>query len=129
MMFMGFVGMLVLLGIGVACSVSRRSINLRTVGAALGLQVLIGAFVLYVPVGRQALESMSHGVHVVLDSGKAGIRFLFGNLVNFSVEGIGFVFALARATLTFLTGVFFLTLDFESSFVCSSAVCSVCGRQ
>ncbi|ABV87040.1 NupC/NupG family nucleoside CNT transporter [Shewanella pealeana] len=94
MMFMGFIGMLVLLGIGFACSVSRRSIKLRTVGAALGLQVLIGAFVLYVPVGRQALESMSHGVHVVLDSGKAGIRFLFGNLVNFSVEGIGFVFAL-----------------------------------
>ena len=27
-------------------------------------------------------------------SGKAGIHFLFGNLVNFSVDGIGFVFAL-----------------------------------
>ncbi|WP_076537261.1 NupC/NupG family nucleoside CNT transporter [Shewanella sp. UCD-KL21] len=94
MMFIGFIGMLALLGIAYACSVNRSAINLRTVGTALGLQVAIGALVLYVPIGRQALESMSHGVHVVLDSGKAGIQFLFGNLVNFSVEGIGFVFAL-----------------------------------
>ncbi len=37
---------------------------------------------------------MAHGVDAVLASGKAGIHFLFGNLVNFSVDGIGFVFAL-----------------------------------
>ncbi|WP_144209661.1 NupC/NupG family nucleoside CNT transporter [Shewanella donghaensis] len=94
MMFIGFIGMLVLLGIAYACSVNRSAINLRTVGTALGLQIVIGALVLYVPAGRLVLEAMSHGVHVVLDSGKAGIQFLFGNLVNFSVEGIGFVFAL-----------------------------------
>ncbi|WP_025820105.1 NupC/NupG family nucleoside CNT transporter [Shewanella marina] len=106
MLFTGFIGMLVLLGIGFACSVNRRAINLRIVGAALALQVLIGAIVLYIPIGRQILSSMSHGVHVVLDSGKAGIRFLFGNLVNFSVEGIGFVFALNVLPLV----IFFSTL-------------------
>ncbi len=94
MFAMGFLGIAALMLIGVLASTNRRAINYKTVGLAFGLQVVIGALVLYVPFGMQALESMSHGVHAVLDSGKAGIRFLFGNLVNFSVEGIGFVFAL-----------------------------------
>ncbi|WP_413112579.1 Na+ dependent nucleoside transporter N-terminal domain-containing protein, partial [Thaumasiovibrio sp. DFM-14] len=94
MFAIGFLGIATLIGIGYATSVNRQAINLRTVGTAFLLQLGIGALVLYVPLGRTVLESMSHGVHAVLDSGKAGIHFLFGSLVNFSVEGIGFVFAL-----------------------------------
>ncbi len=94
MFAIGFVGIAVLLLVGFLASANRRAINLRTVSLAFLLQMAIGALVLYVPLGRTALEGLSHGVHAVLDSGKAGIRFLFGNLVNFSVEGIGFVFAL-----------------------------------
>ncbi|MEH8253609.1 NupC/NupG family nucleoside CNT transporter [Aeromonas veronii] len=90
----GFLGMAVLILIAVLASTNRRAIRLRTVGLALALQVAIGALVLYVPLGRRALEGMAHGVDAVLASGKAGIHFLFGNLVNFSVDGIGFVFAL-----------------------------------
>ncbi len=90
----GFLGMAALILIAVLASTNRRAIRLRTVGLALALQVAIGALVLYVPLGRRALEGMAHGVDAVLASGKAGIHFLFGNLVNFSVEGIGFVFAL-----------------------------------
>ncbi|MGF1756714.1 NupC/NupG family nucleoside CNT transporter [Photobacterium sagamiensis] len=94
MFAVGFLGMATLVGIGVAASTNRKAIKFRTVGAALALQMMIGAFVLYVPAGRSVLNAMSNGVHAVLDSGKAGIHFLFGNLVNFSVDGIGFVFAL-----------------------------------
>ncbi|WP_338049198.1 NupC/NupG family nucleoside CNT transporter [Photobacterium sanctipauli] len=94
MFAIGFLGIGALLGIGIAASTNRKAIKVRTVGMAFLLQLAIGALVLYVPWGRSALESMSHGVHAVLDSGKAGIQFLFGNLVNFSVDGIGFVFAL-----------------------------------
>ncbi|MBS4699763.1 NupC/NupG family nucleoside CNT transporter [Aeromonas media] len=90
----GFLGMAALILIAVFASTNRRAIRLRTVGLALALQVAIGALVLYVPLGRRALEGMAHGVDAVLASGKAGIHFLFGNLVNFSVDGIGFVFAL-----------------------------------
>ena len=90
----GFLGMAALILIAVLASTNRRAIRLRTVGLALALQVAIGALVLYVPLGRRALEGMAHGVDAVLASGKAGIHFLFGNLVNFSVDGIGFVFAL-----------------------------------
>ncbi|QUJ68803.1 NupC/NupG family nucleoside CNT transporter [Photobacterium sp. GJ3] len=94
MFAIGFLGIAALLGIGYAASTNRKAIKFRTVGTAFVLQMAIGAFVLYVPWGRAVLESMSHGVHAVLNSGKSGINFLFGNLVNFSVDGIGFVFAL-----------------------------------
>lgn len=94
MFAVGFLGVAALLGIGYAASTNRKAISFRTVGTAFVLQMAIGALVLYVPWGRAVLESMSHGVHAVLDSGKSGINFLFGNLVNFSVDGIGFVFAL-----------------------------------
>lgn len=94
MFAMGFLGIAALLGIALAISGNRKAIKLRTVGMAFLLQFIIGALVLYVPWGMKVLEVMSHGVHAVLDSGKAGIHFLFGNLVNFSVEGVGFVFAL-----------------------------------
>ncbi|MGZ9899565.1 NupC/NupG family nucleoside CNT transporter [Shewanella gaetbuli] len=94
MFAIGFLGITALLVIGYLCSTNRQAISLRVVGSAFALQMAIGALVLYVPIGRSILEGMSHGVHAVLDSGKSGIQFLFGNLVNFSVEGIGFVFAL-----------------------------------
>ena len=94
MFAIGFLGIAVLLGIALLASDNRKAINLRTVGTAFLLQFCIGAIVLYVPWGVKILEAMSHGIHAVIDSGKAGIHFLFGNLVNFSVDGVGFVFAL-----------------------------------
>lgn len=91
-------GMVVLIGIAVALSSSRRNINLRTVGGAFALQFLIGAFILYVPLGQEVLGAMSSGVAKVLEYGNAGIDFLFGGLVSgkmFEVfGGGGFVFAL-----------------------------------
>jgi len=43
----GVLGVFVLLAIAYALSNNRKSINLRTVGFAFLLQVLLGAFVLY----------------------------------------------------------------------------------
>ncbi|MEM8493584.1 MAG: Na+ dependent nucleoside transporter N-terminal domain-containing protein, partial [Pseudomonadota bacterium] len=51
------VAMLVFLCLAYAFSTNRRAISLRTVGAALGLQVLLGALALYVPAGRAVLEA------------------------------------------------------------------------
>lgn len=91
-------GMVVLIGIALILSSSRRDINLRTVGGAFALQFCIGAFILYVPIGQDVLGAMSAGVAKVLEYGNAGIDFLFGGLVSgkmFEVfGGGGFVFAL-----------------------------------
>ncbi|MGV3001351.1 NupC/NupG family nucleoside CNT transporter [Vibrio sp.] len=90
---MSIVGMFVLIAIAVLLSDNRKAINLRTVGGAFAIQFLLGAFVLYVPWGKDVLNAMTNGVQYVIDFGNEGIGFLFGNLVNFSVSGIGFIFA------------------------------------
>ena len=97
-MFMSLVGMVVLLLIAVLLSDNRKAINLRTVGGAFAIQFLLGAFVLYVPVGRDVLYGMSQAVANVIEYGNNGINFLFGGLTSdkmFEVfGGGGFVFAL-----------------------------------
>ncbi|MBD1576117.1 NupC/NupG family nucleoside CNT transporter [Vibrio sp. S11_S32] len=90
---MSIVGMIFLLAVAVLFSDNRKAINLRTVGGAFVIQFCLGAFVLYVPWGRDVLASMTNGVQHVYDFGNEGIGFLFGNLVNFSVDGVGFIFA------------------------------------
>jgi CNT family concentrative nucleoside transporter len=91
---MSLVGIASLLAIAFICSTNRKKINLRTVGGAFALQVLIGAFVLYVPAGREVLNSISVGVANVISYANDGIRFLFGGLAGDEIEGIGFVFAI-----------------------------------
>ncbi|EPU3935811.1 NupC/NupG family nucleoside CNT transporter [Morganella morganii] len=97
-LLMSLVGMAVLIFIAVLFSSDRRAIKLRTVTGAFIIQVLIGALVLYVPVGRKILLAMSDGVASVIGYGQKGMDFIFGGLVSdkmFEVfGGGGFVFAL-----------------------------------
>lgn len=92
----GVFGIIALLVIAFALSYKRKDINWRTVGFAFALQVFLGAFVLYIPFGKDVLASMSNGVQHVIDSAKAGIDFLFGGLGTDAMfeNGVGFVFAI-----------------------------------
>jgi len=92
----GFAGIIVLLAIAYGLSKNKKSINYRTVGYAFAVQVLLGAFVLYVPFGKDVLASMTNGVQSVIDSAKVGINFLFGGLGTDAMmdNGVGFVFAI-----------------------------------
>ena len=72
------VGIFVLLGIAVLFSNNRKAINLRTVFGALAIQIAIGAFVLYVPAGRSALQTASDFIGKIISFGNEGISFLFG---------------------------------------------------
>ena len=51
-LFMSLVGMVVLIAIAVLLSDNRKAINFRTVGGAFAIQFALGAFVLYIPWGR-----------------------------------------------------------------------------
>ncbi|MQC08890.1 NupC/NupG family nucleoside CNT transporter [Morganella morganii] len=97
-LLMSLVGMAALIFIAVLFSSDRRAIKLRTVTGAFIIQVLIGALVLYVPVGRKILLAMSDGFASVIGYGQKGMDFIFGGLVSdkmFEVfGGGGFVFAL-----------------------------------
>ncbi|MEH8174996.1 NupC/NupG family nucleoside CNT transporter [Aeromonas veronii] len=96
-LFMGLVGMATLVLIAVLFSSNRKAINVRTVVGAFAIQAGLGAFVLYVPVGRDILVGVSDAVSSVISYGQNGIDFLFGGLVSnkmFEVfGGGGFVFA------------------------------------
>lgn len=77
----GIGGMAGILLIAFLLSSNRRAIKVRTVVAALGLQVVFGIAVLYWPFGQRVLGVVSDGVQEVIGSANAGISFVFGGLV------------------------------------------------
>ncbi|MTI12841.1 NupC/NupG family nucleoside CNT transporter [Sansalvadorimonas verongulae] len=85
-------GIFVLLFIAWLFSDSKRSINWRTVGGALLIQVIFAGFVLAVPFGQEVLSSLSSGVEEVMGKANDGINFLFGGLADPSK--VGFIFAI-----------------------------------
>ncbi|MFS1504116.1 NupC/NupG family nucleoside CNT transporter [Vibrio lentus] len=91
-------GMLALLAIAYGLSMNRKSINFRTILGAFAIQFIIGAFVLFIPIGKDVLQYVSTAINAVLGFSADGISFLFGGLVSdkmFEVfGGGGFVFAL-----------------------------------
>lgn len=89
------IGILIL--IAFIFSNNRRKIKVRTVGAALLLQVVLGAVMLYVPAGKWLVNAIASGVNKVISYSDAGSSFIFGGLVgpkmNVLFDGAGFVFA------------------------------------
>lgn len=83
-------GIVVLLGAAFLLSTSRNNIRLRTVLCAFGLQLFVGFFALYLPVGKTVLSFLTQGMSQVLSYGSAGIEFLFGDLGR---QQLGFIFA------------------------------------
>ena len=90
-------GMVVLLTIAFLLSVNKTRISLRTIGAALLLQIAIGGIMLYFPPGKWLAEQAALGVHKVMMYSDAGSAFIFGSLVGPKMDrlfdGAGFVFA------------------------------------
>ena len=90
-------GIAILLLIAFIFSNNRRKISLRTVAAALILQIILGAVMLYVPAGKWLINSIASGVNKVISYSDAGSSFIFGGLVspkmNELFDGAGFVFA------------------------------------
>jgi CNT family concentrative nucleoside transporter len=92
----GVFGIVILLAVAFFMSANRKAINWRTVGGAFLIQAALGAFVLYIPFGKDVLLDISNGVQGVIDSAQKGIDFLFGGLGTDEMfkNGVGFVFAI-----------------------------------
>jgi CNT family concentrative nucleoside transporter len=84
-------GIFVLLAIAYFASSDRKNINWRTVIGALVLQISLGAFVLYMPAGKDVLLSVSNGVASVIGYANDGISFIFGEQIG--EKSLGFMFA------------------------------------
>ncbi len=92
----GLLGIAALLGAAYALCDNRKAIRWRTVGTALGIQILIAVIVFAIPAGRDALHWFSTGVTNAINAGKEGVDFLFGPLTRDGgeFEGPDFIFAL-----------------------------------
>lgn len=108
------VGMAALLAIALILSSRRSAINWRTVSGALAIQVLIGAFALYVPWGQALLGDLASGVSALQVYANKGIEFLYGGLSSphmFEVFGSGgFVFAIRVLPMIVFFGSFIAVL-------------------
>ncbi len=95
--YIGIVGIAVILGLALLLSTNRKAISLRTVGAALGLQIAIAAFVLYLDWGKRMIVGISFGVQAVIDYSRAGIDMLFAPFLtgsHLTGDASGFSFAI-----------------------------------
>jgi len=93
-------GVVVLLAIAFILSVNKRKISLRTVGAALILQIIIGGIMLYLPPGKWVAEQVAQGVHKVITYSDAGSAFIFAFRVLPAI-----IFITALVSLLYYVGV------------------------
>lgn len=84
------IGAATLLALATLMSSSWRSINFRTVGIAFAFQLGIGLLVFYSTLGGQILEAITGGVQHVIDYGRVGVKFVFGELAGLK---LGFIVA------------------------------------
>ncbi|MGF1534419.1 MAG: NupC/NupG family nucleoside CNT transporter [Bernardetiaceae bacterium] len=84
-------GMLVLLGIAIAFSRSRRDIDWRVVGIGLSLQLSFALLLMHVPPVTRGFRGLSEGFVTFINFTMAGAGFLFGPLIE--VENFGVIVA------------------------------------
>ena len=87
---MSLVGVATIFCLAFLLLTNRAAINRRTLLIAFGLQTALAAFVLYVPIGGRFLDRVVRGVQFVIDQGRHGIEFVFGNRID---ESLGFTVA------------------------------------
>lgn len=90
----GFLGILVFLGLAFAMSRNRKAIDWRMVGASLGIQVLLAVLLLKTGPGLWFFEKFGHLVNEMMEQSQKGIGFVFGSLANPAGGPWGFVFAI-----------------------------------
>jgi CNT family concentrative nucleoside transporter len=86
----GLLGLSVLLVICWLLSSNKKAISLRLVITGLGMQILLGAGLIWVPLVGDFFNLFGKVFVKVLDFSKAGSEYLFGPLVS----GEGYIFAL-----------------------------------
>jgi concentrative nucleoside transporter, CNT family len=94
--FIGIIGIVLILGVAFLISNNRKSINYRTVGMGLLLQIVFAVFILKTPLGQAIFAWLGKAVTKVLDFSDKGGEFVFGDLSRPAVLGkvlpSGFIF-------------------------------------
>ena len=90
--YISLIGIAVFLFTAFLFSSNKRKINYARALSALGLQFALAFFVLNTEVGQKAFASLANGFSKLYSFADAGIRFIFGNLVD-TTGSWGFIFA------------------------------------
>src|SRR6266853_757512 len=109
--FTGILGMLVILAGAYAFSTDRKAIKLKTVLWGLGLQLLLGFFVLRSATGTKIFALLGNGANKLLSYSYAGSEFVFGD-IGFPKElsRLGFSFAFQVLPTIIFIAAFFAVL-------------------
>jgi len=92
-LFRGVLGLFSLVLIAFLFSAKRRSINWRTAGIGLGIQLLLAIGILKVPAIQWFFNVLGSFFNEILNFTLAGSQFLFGGLLNLDNPNIGYIFA------------------------------------
>jgi CNT family concentrative nucleoside transporter len=109
--FTGILGMLAILAGAYAFSSDRKAIKLKTIAWGLGLQLLLGFFVLRSAVGTKVFSFLGNGANKLLSYSYAGSEFVFGD-IGFPKElsRLGFSFAFQVLPTIIFIAAFFAVL-------------------
>ena len=89
----GLLGLITLIAIAFAFSANRKSINWKTVGVGLGIQLVLAIGVLKIPAVQWFFNVLGSFFNSILEFTLAGSTFVFGSLMNLDNPNIGYVFA------------------------------------
>jgi concentrative nucleoside transporter, CNT family len=107
--FTGVLGILFILFVAWLLSTNRRAIKLSTIAWGLGLQIVLGIFVLRVPAGQIIFQTLGNGAKHLLDFSYYGSTFVFGELGK-SDSNLGLIFAFQVLPTIIFIAAFFAVL-------------------
>ena len=107
--FTGILGIAVILGFAWLFSTDRRAIKLKTIVWGLGLQIVLGIFVLRVKSGQIIFQTLGNGAKHLLDFSYIGSSFVFGELGK-SDSNLGLIFAFQVLPTIIFIAAFFAVL-------------------
>jgi len=107
--FTGILGMAVILGLAWLFSTDRRAIKLKTIAWGLGLQLVLGFFVLRSETGRYVFQVAGDGAKKLLSFSYAGSEFVFGELGK-DHSSLGLIFAFQVLPTIIFIAAFFAVL-------------------
>src|SRR5215468_5365412 len=107
--FTGILGIAVILGLAYLFSTDRRAIKLKTVLWGIGLQIVLGIFVLQVQSGRIIFQTLGYYAKHLLDFSYVGSSFVFGELGK-SDSNLGLIFAFQVLPTIIFIAAFFAVL-------------------
>lgn len=88
---LGLLGIVVVVGFLWLLSWNRKAINWKLVIKAIVVQFVLAIIIVKVPLGQKLVTILSDGVTAVVNCGKDGLSFVFGDLADSSKMSVFFV--------------------------------------